>query len=552
MIAAYIINVAAVASYNALGFERGVLRSGAIAPWKLTCLAYIVALVALLLVIHAEPSLYNEGLTLTSAMRVGSGEIPYRDFWTHDSPGQFYVSGMLFKVFGASMEVQRIWDMVVRAFVPMLAYLLVSSISGRRAGAVAWFLLLLCTGALAGFAQGTLLAYSLYLLAAYLVIEGPTRRRALVGGLLVGLGSWFSLRGGLSCLLCVLVVLAVRAPERRADREVHPGVFLAGYLAGLAPAALYFGTKAGFGTLVYNLVVFQATVSPRFRHLGYPPLASWDGAFFFCPFAVYAASSIWLIWRGRRQPGSRAFQVVLFLTLLGLLGFDQARIRSDIFNALLFEMPALMLLSIFGVPALREQRALLARSVWTLAAAAFGAILWGALSPRLLTIVRAWQDLSDDASLPRASNIKLPVEVAAVTEFIAGATLTKEPIFVANTRQDVAYMNDALLYFLADRPCATRWHDLYPGVVTTLPVQQAIVRDLRAKHVRIVVLDSRYEAVREPNEGSVSSHVTLLDRYLQSNYARVFRAGQFTCLLRNEEAGPRAPTKRSSQAALRL
>lgn len=60
---------------------------------------------------------YDEGLILVGATRVLSDDIPYRDFYSIYGPGQFYVLAALFKVFGPSVLVERLWDFLVRSCV---------------------------------------------------------------------------------------------------------------------------------------------------------------------------------------------------------------------------------------------------------------------------------------------------------------------------------------------------------------------------------------------------------------------------------------------------
>jgi len=60
-------------------------------------------------------NVYDEGLIVFGAQRVLEGDIPYRDFWTLYAPGQFYAVAGLFKLFGSSVLVERLWDAAVRA-----------------------------------------------------------------------------------------------------------------------------------------------------------------------------------------------------------------------------------------------------------------------------------------------------------------------------------------------------------------------------------------------------------------------------------------------------
>ena len=60
-------------------------------------------------------NVYDEGLIVFGAIRVMNGDVLYRDFYANYGPAQFYVLAGLFKVFGPSILIGRIWDTFVRA-----------------------------------------------------------------------------------------------------------------------------------------------------------------------------------------------------------------------------------------------------------------------------------------------------------------------------------------------------------------------------------------------------------------------------------------------------
>ena len=58
-------------------------------------------------------NIYDEGVAVTGAMRILHGEIPYRDFWTMYAPGQYYFLAGLFKFFGQSLLIERIFSVLI-------------------------------------------------------------------------------------------------------------------------------------------------------------------------------------------------------------------------------------------------------------------------------------------------------------------------------------------------------------------------------------------------------------------------------------------------------
>jgi hypothetical protein len=131
------------------------------------------------------------------------------------------------------------------------------------------------------------------------------------------------------------------------------------------------------------------------------------------------------------------------------------------------------------------------------------------------------------ARLEWSQCIPRSADQAQAVEYVRANTSPGEKLYVGLLRHDLIFANDALFYFLAERDSATRYHELHPGVATTRPVQEEIVSDLEQASVPYVVLFSRYENRREPNESSVSSGVTLLDDYIRDHYRQVEQFGDY-------------------------
>ncbi len=66
--------------------------------------------------------------------RVAQGEVLHRDFYANYGPAQFYILAGLFKVFGFSILVDRVWDTIVRAMIVTVAFLIVQRGGARREG----------------------------------------------------------------------------------------------------------------------------------------------------------------------------------------------------------------------------------------------------------------------------------------------------------------------------------------------------------------------------------------------------------------------------------
>jgi hypothetical protein len=121
------------------------------------------------------------------------------------------------------------------------------------------------------------------------------------------------------------------------------------------------------------------------------------------------------------------------------------------------------------------------------------------------------------SQLARAGCVPVSRDEERVADYLRANTRPDEYVFIGNSRHDLIFVNDLLLYFLIDRHSPTKYTELHPGLATTLPVQQVIVNDLAEKHVQWVVTMQSGES-REPNASSISSGVTFLDDYIREHY----------------------------------
>jgi hypothetical protein len=130
------------------------------------------------------------------------------------------------------------------------------------------------------------------------------------------------------------------------------------------------------------------------------------------------------------------------------------------------------------------------------------------------------------SELPRAGCVPVSHDQERVVDYLRAHTDPGETIFIGNSRHDLIFVNDMLLYFLADRGSPTRYTELHPGLATTLPVQQVIANDLAEKDVRWVVMMQGWVS-QEPNASSISSGVTFLDEYIREHYRQEVAFGSY-------------------------
>jgi len=97
---------------------------------------------------------------------------------------------------------------------------------------------------------------------------------------------------------------------------------------------------------------------------------------------------------------------------------------------------------------------------------------------------------------------------------------------VGNQKHARIFVSDIGLYYLAGRQSGTRYHELYPGVAATLPVQIEIASEIGLKDVKWVVLVKIWDS-NETNGSALSSGVTYLDDYSRTHYQPVTEFGNY-------------------------
>ena len=82
--------------------------------WELLLL-FLFFSVSFLISLSSFVGVFDEGILTYGAQQVLQGAVPYRDFGASYGPAEFYVLAFLFKVFGPSLLIERLWSQIVFA-----------------------------------------------------------------------------------------------------------------------------------------------------------------------------------------------------------------------------------------------------------------------------------------------------------------------------------------------------------------------------------------------------------------------------------------------------
>jgi hypothetical protein len=460
-------------------------------------------------------------MILVGAQRVAHGELPFRDFFALYPPGQYYTVAALLGWIDDPVVALRLYCIGVRALIALLLYVAVCRLAGRGWAIACWGAALLWLTGLGFYGYPVFPALLLLLLGSLLLAQAVDRARtaavtpgwrSFAAGAMVGAAALF--RHDLAFYGLVAstpFLIALVWPREAAARGVGRRAALAArlgwpYLAGIA---LAFGVPAAallaavpVREVVFELFVYPSTTYAAARGLPYPPLfpqplsagmltspvrvaKNLMNLPFYAPLLCYALGWGWLGAQiARRRPGARLDERSLALAsllLLGSLGFNLVRVRSDAIHGTVMILPS------YAVAAFLMWR--LARGgqrAGRLAAAALGSLCL--LS--LLWPVRylPWDSVRGWCAASSASQCRdFGSERVAAAAFLRSVVPPGERIFVGCARHDRVLVNEPILYLLADRLPGAKYHTLDPGVVTTLPVQREIVDDLIRHRVEYVV-----------------------------------------------------------------
>ncbi|MCD6303109.1 MAG: hypothetical protein J7M15_06265 [Anaerolineae bacterium] len=502
-------------------------------------------------------NVYDEGLILHGAERVLLGELPYKGFWTVYAPGQYYLLAALFRLFGSNVLVARVYDTLVRSALALMGYHLTREAVSSAWALGVWGFLVAWLGFFEFYLYPAYLALFLCLVAILWLQKACGCKRAQSGrwwwltGCALGAAALFRHDFAAYGFAVASVVGGVWLWREGQDQHGQGisllrawGRMLGGATLVAGPLYLWLGLAAGPETLWDQLVWFPATVFAKVRNLPFPrptgPLLSpsfWEQCLAYLPYYVpvcLAVVGLLLAIRRltRHEPMMPAWVIWASLSGLSLLLFQQARVRTDLVHnvPMLVLMP--MVLAGIACELGRSSRAALVRA--SVVACAVALLL---LAHPFRERQELWQAGFPWALVPPSRIAKAyPVPVDRQLETVAlklrSRTDPEDRIYVGVGTHDKVFVNEPLIYFLADRVAGTRYHELHPGQATTRAVQQEIIGELEQHDVHWIVISTRFDGVHEPNASAIPSGVRDLDRYIQRNYAPVEEIGPYTILTR--------------------
>ncbi|MEZ4218117.1 MAG: hypothetical protein R3E88_16645 [Myxococcota bacterium] len=526
--------------------------------------------------------------------RMLRGELPYRDFWTIYAPGSPALVAALFRAFGRELAVVHAASAGLAAAASVAWFALMRRAALPRAAAAAAAIVFAAAVWTPSPDLHTYVVPRLLLIVAFervLAAVAAQRTAPLAAaGLALGIAALFKHDvAGYAAVACGLALVLARA-ALGVRIELVRGVALLGgcALAVVGPAAIAVGAIGGADAwndlIAFPLGDFRVVRGERYPALlpdasalrafagdpGNPrraaralqALGETGGAH--APELALAAVAVALgalVLRARARAArealagerdGRAALAALALCACGLPFFWSAAHVQQ--NTHIFSMAMLAGLGLAGLwrvaPALASApRARLAAR--TVVGALAAAQATASLLPSAFDLGRmlAERPTSRALGVPGTGSARVSAaDFAAlrpVVDFVRANVAPDEPVYVGLARHDAIVIGKPSLYFLVDRPVATRYHELHPGVSDRADVQREMISDLEREGVRCVVRwnfgwpDARLDAILAARRRALPAlGAGLLDAYLDTHFERVARHGELDVLWRTGAARP--------------
>ncbi len=554
--------------------SRNVFRRAAV----VFAIAYLVLFAGM----DLGPNIFDEAIILTGAMRVAAGLIPHQGFYSNYGPAQYYIVAFLFKLFGPSVLIERLYDLFLKALIVSFMYTIVAlygPVSKNRRTVAVWtaIITVLWFFALDGIAGTAVIPVSLLnLIASVLILPIFSRslsaRRVFAAGAIAGISTLFRYDTGVALLGIQAFVIAaaiyLRTPgfaNRLRNFALTFWAYLVGFAAITLPAFAFYLSRGPLHPFVHDILIYPSKYYHRGRNLPFPRinLDGIDNIGIYLP-VVILAISVYVAFAYRSRPAigdapasptdpeDRSWLGLLItFGALTFVMYLKGIVRVSLTQMYLSILPSLVLIAVLFQCSAGMTRPL-RRSIKFLALLSILAACFPSLTQvRTLhnrhTSVPAnlWASLRNNLPEPRADWCKIPSPTTKglcflpdndhiqTIEFIQTHTHPGQTLFVGTTRSDIVLENDNFTYFACQRLPATKWSQFDPDLVNRYDIQVQIVRDLDRNLPPYIVIDSEFDHAHEPNDSSKSSGVFLLDDYIHHQYRPIQTFGKMSIWQRN-------------------
>lgn len=488
---------------------------------------------------------YDEGIITVAAERALHGEVPYRDFFLiMYPPGQVYVLAFLYKIFGVSLAIGRIYTGFIQILIAALVFLMSKTLAKKSVISLgAWLMALSCLGPRMGLIPAPIwpgVAFSLFSVYLFMLYtEKGEGRYLILAGILTGVSIIFRHDIGLYCFISIFLSLFF-------IKDFAKNIFIYTLSAALVPSPffIYLIYKGAFKDMAESLFLFpfihEKTAGLFFPAPCFNFTMIWHQSLYFInanqyyiPLLIYAVTGIMLLGRFAKERALDKKDLTLFcLLVFGSLVFNQVRVRTDPAHLLTVIFPSILLFSGLAHKTLEpEGMAQFARYVYSVFIALvfflFLLLFIKNTDKYIKNVFR--KPLKGEALLTRFERgaVYVPkedIDIKDAVNFIKENTEENERIYVGNIahRKD-DFGGSIVFYTLCGRLPSAKYYEIAPGLITQGKVQEEIAGSLSRHNVRYIVLQDI-----DIGSGAVTdSSVTRLDSYIKGHFKKVRKFGKY-------------------------
>jgi 4-amino-4-deoxy-L-arabinose transferase-like glycosyltransferase len=119
-----------------------------------TFLIIIIAISLVLNLFFIHPTFSDDNFYFNVGKKVSEGMVPYRDFFFAHSPLQIYTLAILFRIFGNSYFIAKLYSLLISALCLPMIYLIAKELNGKKTALIATFAFLFTTAFIAFSSMG--------------------------------------------------------------------------------------------------------------------------------------------------------------------------------------------------------------------------------------------------------------------------------------------------------------------------------------------------------------------------------------------------------------
>jgi len=479
----------------------------------------IISVIYYIPIIKSPLAPFDEAVILVGADRIMKGEIPYKDFLTIYGPAQIYTLATLFEFFGVSVTVERIYDIIIKSFLSIIIFLIIRKIASNKTAIIGWVMSLIWIEYSYFHVYPVYPAVLFTFISVYFLlfhIEQEKKSYVVLSAISIVIAILFRHDlGGLAALV-ITTILILRKKISKQKSWLPLIYYIATGIITSVPVIIWLLIYSDINAALNDLIYYPLSI-PGQQGLPYPVLSRWNLPFYVFPSVLLIGLLTFIKLIKQKMINTTAYGILL-ISVVGIVFCNQLWGRTDITHLIPSSLAAILLSPILMHTLLKinSQSSRFYAFIFMLFIIFFGITLSKPLEKKFQLLPRNYSISVINPDIKRAKYAFISQDIKDVVSFIQNITTLDEYIYVGVKNHDNLVMNDPIFYFLAERNCATKYHELSPGHVTTVKIQNEMVNELKNTNTSLVVLAPRHSS--EPNISGIDVKIDILDEYISSNF----------------------------------